>query len=208
MKAILVGLFVFLGFTPVFAQNAVGSIGGVVRDLNGAPVVEASVYAVDVKNFRSRFNADADSNGRFVSRDVPPGAYSVHAHKESEGYPDTFFSFFSVGNKRAWRQVEVEVGRASEGLVLELGPKYAVLELSIEDEEGNSVGGSLTFTRVDDPKRTYMVGSAPEMKLLVPPVAFRFQISAKDYYTWRSKLLKPRSGERISVKASLKRSRN
>lgn len=208
MKAVFVGLSFLLGLAPVFAQDAVGSIAGVVRDPNGAPVAEASVYAVDVENFRSRFNADADSNGSFVLRDVPTGTYSVHAHKESEGYPDTFFSFFSMGNKKAWRQVEVEVGRATDGIVLELGPKYAVLDLSIEDEEGNYVGGSLTFTRVDDPKRTYMVGSAPDMHLLVPAVAFRFQVRAKGYHTWRSKLLKPRSGQTLSVRASLMLSRS
>ena len=208
MKAVFVGLSILLGLSLVFAQDTVGSIAGVVRDLNGAPVAEASVYAVNVENIRSRFNAHTDSNGSFVLRDVPPGTYSVHAHKESEGYPDTFFSFFSMGNKKAWRQVEVEVGRATEVLVLELGPKYAVLELSIEDERGNYVGSSLTFARVDDPKRTYMVGSAPKMKLLVPPVAFRFQIRAKGYQTWQSKRLKPRSGETVSVKASLKRFRN
>jgi carboxypeptidase family protein len=207
MKAVFVGLSILLGLSPLFAHDAVGSIAGVVRDLNGARVAEASVYAVDVENIRSRFNAHADSNGSFVLRDVPPGTYSVHAHKESEGYPDTFFSFFSMDNKKAWRQVEVEAGRATDGIVLELGPKYAVLDLSIEDEEGNYIGGSLTFTRVDDPKRTYMVGSSPDMNLLVPPVTFRFQIRAKGYHTWRSKLLKPRSGETVSLKATLKRSR-
>lgn len=51
MKMIFVGLFIILGFTPVFAQDAVGSIAGIVRDLNGAPVAEASVYAIDLKTF-------------------------------------------------------------------------------------------------------------------------------------------------------------
>ena len=113
-----------------------------------------------------------------------------------------------MGNKKAWRQVEVEAGRVTEGLVLELGPKYGVLKLSIEDENGSAVGGSLTFTRLDDPKRPYMIGSAPDMELLVPPVAFRFQIRAKGYQVWRSKVLKPRSGEMVRVNARLKRFRN
>lgn len=104
--------------------------------------------------------------------------------------------------------MEVEAGRATEGIVLELGPKYVVLKLSIKDEEGNAVGGSLTFTRPDDPKRPYMVGSAPDMEILVPPITFHFQIRAKGYQAWRSKLLKPRSGGTVSVKAILKRSHN
>lgn len=207
MKAIFVSLSILLGFTPAFAQDAAGSITGIVRKLDSAPVAEASVYAINLKNIRSRIDAASDSNGRFALRDVPPGVYSIHAYKESDGYPDTFFSFFAISSK-AWRQVEVGAGRVTEGVVLELGPKYAVLKLSIEDEAGNAVGGSLTFIRFDDPKRPYVVGSAPDMDLLVPPVAFRFEIRVKGYQTWRSKLLKPRSGGTVSVKARLKRSRN
>lgn len=131
----------------------------------------------------------------------------MNAYKESEGYPDTFFSFFDMGNEKASRRVHVEAGRVTEGVALDLGPRYALLKLSIEEEHGNYIGASLTFTRPDNPNRTYMRGSAPNLELLVPPVAFRFKISVEGYESWRSKLLNPRSGEAVSVRARLKRLR-
>jgi hypothetical protein len=206
MKTILLSLIILLDLSPVRTQVGDGSIEGVIRDLSGAAVAKASVYAYDYYNFRKRINTTADSDGRFVFRDVPSGTYIVHAYKENEGYPDTFFSFFDAGNHKAWRRVEVEAEQTTNAN-LELGPKYAVLKLSIKDEQGNSISGSLTFTRVDDPKRPYGVGVTPNAELLVPPVPFRFQIEAKGYQIWQSKIIRPRSGETVSVTARLKRSR-
>ena len=204
MKPIFLGLFILIvAASSGSSQNASGTIEGMVRDLSGAPVTEATVYGSASNDMRRRITTTSDSSGRFVFRDVQPGNYEIHAYKESAGYADTFFSFFANGNKKAWRMAKVEAGRTSEGIVLQLGPKYATLRLSIRDRLGNPVGGSVTFARVDDPKRPYGVGINPSTEILVPPVPFRFEIVAQGYQTWHSKLISLRSGQTISVTARL-----
>src|SRR5438309_2102505 len=47
MKTILLGLFISLALVPASVQHTHGSIEGVIRDLSGAPVAGASVYAYD-----------------------------------------------------------------------------------------------------------------------------------------------------------------
>jgi hypothetical protein len=206
LSSSLLSLFILLSAAQSTAQNATGTIAGVVRDLRGTPVPRASVYAVDENDMRRRISTTADESGRFVLPDVPAGIFSVHAYKESAGYPDTFFSFFAI-NERAWQQVQVEGGRTTGNVVLRLGPRYAVLKLTVSDEQGNPLDAVLTFTRVDDPKRPYSVGSNSSMELLVPPTAFRLQIESKGYELWRSGLIKPRSGETVPISARLRHSR-
>ena len=213
---VLLGLLMLI---PLAVQRAVNptpaAIEGVVRDSNGNTLPEASVYAVDFADIRRRFETTTDLSGRFMFRDLPSGNYSVHAYKESAGYPDSFFSFFTT-SKKAWQRVEVENDRTSD-VVIELGPKYATLNLSVQDELGTAVDGvSLTFIRDDDPKRPYSVGSNSSAVILVPPVPFRLKVEAKGYKQLsdrgdttsgdNSLVINPRSGETLSVTARLKRS--
>lgn len=220
MKFCLLNLIVLLVFNIIAAQHAVrpasSSIEGVVRDVRGKPLPAASVYAVDYTDIRRRrIETTTDWNGRFILRDVPAGTFSVHAYKESAGYPDAFFSFFTT-NKKAWQQIEVQAGRASRNVVIELGPEYATLNLSIQDERGMPVDNVvLTFIRDDDPKRPYSVGSNSRVTMLVPPVPFRLKVEAKGYEKPtasrgagvgnRPIQLRPRAGETLSVTARLKR---
>jgi hypothetical protein len=204
MKAVILTLLILFGFIPVSAQTEAGTIEGVVQTIKGIPIADASVYAVDLNNVRKRFKTTTTSDGRFALRDIPPSTYSVHAYKESEGYADTFYAFFGM-NKEAWRRIDVQAG-SSNSLVLKLS-KYATLKLSIEDEKGNPVSGSLTFRRTDNPELPYIAGASPNMNILVPPVPFRFQIEAEGYEIWNSQLIKPRSGQKVTVRARLKRSR-
>lgn len=204
MKAVILTLLILFGLTSVSAQTEAGTIEGVVQTLKGIPIADASVYAIDLNNIRKRFKTTTTSDGTFVIRGVPPSDYSVHAYKESEGYADTFYAFFGM-NKEAWRRIDVQAGSVNS-LVLKLS-KYATLKLSIEDEQGNPVGGSLTFRRVDAPEMPYMAGVSPNMDILVPPVPFRFEIEAEGYEIWHSPLIKPRPGQKVPVRARLKRSR-
>jgi hypothetical protein len=194
----------------VLAQDTTGIVEGVVHDLRGASLAGATVYGVDLSRMtdrNGRTTTTSDSAGRFVLHDMRPGTYSVHAYKDSDGHPDTFFSFFANNNKKAAQRVNVEAGRTIKNVVLELGPKYATLKLSIRDERGKPSGGSLTFIRIDDPKRPYSRGGdlSGEVVILVPATPFRFEIEKDGYEIWRSKLISPQSGQTVFVNAGLRR---
>jgi hypothetical protein len=212
----------FVALSLVAFQEAVnparGTISGVVRGLNGMPVTGAKVYEYYQDNMRKRTaEVTTDSNGRFVLDRLVPGVVYVRAYKESAGFPDTFFSFFDLkDNRKASQLVTVEAGKTFSEVVIELGPKYSTLKLSIQDEQGNPIGGSLKFTREDDPSRPYWRGVNSEGAYLVPPLPFRLEIEAKGYQKWRyndgknrldSELIKLRSGETMSLTAHLKKTR-
>ena len=209
MKSFVLSWFILLaGAGSTLAQESLGAIKGSVRDLRGNPVGGATVYAYDTARMAGgfiRLTTVSGSDGKFVLRRVPPGSYGVHAYKESEGYPDTFFAFFGTSNKKAWRTLHV-LPAATVNVVLELGPKYARLKVSIRNELGVPVSGGLSFRKTGDSTPSYSVGVNGESELLVPPVAFRFEVSANGYQTWQSKLLNLRSGETLEVTVRLIRS--
>ncbi len=195
-----------------------GTIKGVVRELNGGPIRGATVYAYYQDNMRKRTtDVITDSNGKFVLSDLLPGVLYVRAYKENAGFPDTFFSFFDLkDNRKASQLVTVEAGKTSNEVVIELGPKYGTLRLSIQDEQGNPIDGSLKFVREDDPDHPYWRGVNAVGDYLVPPVPFRLEIEAKGYQKWYyndgknrrdSNLIKLQSDETVSLMVRLKKSR-
>lgn len=201
-------LLSLLSFGVNCAQQPIGKIEGSVRDLDGHPMVSATVYAYDTAKVTGRFvrlTTISDSNGAFVLANLPPGNYRVHAYKEADGYADTFFLFFKPNSNRAWRNVQVH-GPAPVKVVLELGPKCASLKISIRDERGNPIGGGLTFTRLDYSKAVYSVGVNAESRILVPPVPLRFEVSAKGYESWESRILTLRPGDTAEFTVRLTRS--
>jgi hypothetical protein len=206
MKELLINLLLLIAVVPsAQAQQRLGSIEGSVRDLNGKPITNATVYGYELDNVRHRITTTTDSNGKFVFKGVSPGGYNIHAYKESEGYADTMFSFFANGNKRAWRPVSVQANQRSKDINLTLGPKYAVLKISVQDQAGKPSGASLTFIRLDDPKRPYQRGSdlSGELTMLVPAVPFRVRAERAGYKPWDSDVLRPQPGQTVSVSARL-----
>ena len=214
MRALFVSCLVLLVVNSAQTQPAPGTIAGAVRDLSGKPIAGATVYAREAEPGRGpgvrrprRITTVTDSKGKFVIRNVTPSSYEVYAYKESEGYADPFFSFFATYNRKAMRVVQVLAGRTTNA-VLELGPRYATLKLVIMNEQGNPMGASLTFIRIDDPTHPYGRGSdvRGDTNILIPPVAFRFEITAAGYHVWQSHILKPRSGETVKLTVRLTKS--
>jgi hypothetical protein len=132
-----------------------------------------------------------------------PGSYEIHAYKETEGYPDTFFAFFATSNKKAWQVVNVIADRTTR-VILELGPKYAKLNLTVKTEQGDRVRASVNFSR---PDQTHPLATGGG-ELLVPPVPFLFEVVADGYQVWKSRILKPPPNETLEVMVRLIRSRN
>src|SRR5437879_3485303 len=84
-------------------QHASGEISGIVVDDHGVPVVGARVIALSasgnpyvvIPHVGVIPHAETDNSGTFVLKNLAFDVYSVHAMKESEGHPKTYWSFYS-----------------------------------------------------------------------------------------------------------------
>jgi hypothetical protein len=209
MRLLFILILLFGASVPAAAFVVAGALEISIQDLNGKPVPEATVYAIYSERVGGRVpRYTADAEGKVSIRNLSPGTYEIHAFKESEGYPDTFFSFFINGNQKAWKVVDVYADRITY-LKLQLGPKYATLKLFVTDENGKPSGGSMTFVRLDDPTRPYRRGGdlSGTVTMLVPSVPFRFDIQKDGYRVWRSKVIRLKSDEVFSMQVHLERSR-
>lgn len=205
MKRTFLSLILLIGVQfSAQAFNQGGTLEVYVRNLRGDPISEANVYAMASGHIRGRVpRFKTDVNGVVLLKGLPAGDYEVHAYKESEGYADTFFAFFATSNKKAWQRVQV-VPSKTTNVVLELGPKVAKLKLVVRNERGQTVGGSLLFSRLDNPALTLQMAITGDAIVLVPPVPFRFRFEAHGYQAWQSKILKPKPDETIELNIRLK----
>jgi len=110
------------------STTGTGILYGVISDLSGSPIANAEVYAIDSEDFRTRFSTLTSDDGSFLLK-VRPGDYEIHAFKEADNYPDTFFSFFSTTNKEGWQRVHVPVG-GSIPISLKIGMHILLAELT------------------------------------------------------------------------------
>jgi hypothetical protein len=194
-----------------------GVIQGVVVSSPGTPIANASIYLENMENIRDRAQGIADKDGKFAVS-VRPGKWFVHAYKEEVGYPDCHLWFAQAMSERAWRVVDVQSGQ-SINVTIELGPKFATLELLIQDEKGAPTDAGLWFISQGagtEEQRTTRTGhdiSGFKRYLIPPNKPFKFSVHKEGYATWYSKVEKGeewtrlKSGEVISMTAKLKRSR-
>ena len=63
---------------------------------------------------------------------MPSGDVYLYAYKESEGYPDQLFRFFTTRNP--WVRAKVEAGRVTQGVTVQRGEKAAYLNIKMTDE--------------------------------------------------------------------------
>jgi Carboxypeptidase regulatory-like domain len=213
MLAISKIILVVVATIPIYSNGVSsiqsGSIEGVIVDDKEIPIANASVYASNYDDVHNRIATSADSNGRFKIQGVTPGRYTVFAYSEDAGYPDLFFSFFNY-YKDAWKVVNVSAGQTIKDIRLNLGSIYPALNINIQDDNGNPVSATLTFTRLDDSMHPYSRGASSMGKYLVPPVKFRLEIRAEGYIPWQytnksSTTIYLHSGEILSINAVLKK---
>jgi hypothetical protein len=199
---------------PQSARTAV--IRGMVVSSPGTPIANALIYLENMEDTRDRQHGTADKDGKFAVS-VHPGKWFVHAYKEEVGYPDCHLWFAEAVSEKAWRVVDVQSGQ-SVNVMIELGPKFGTLELSIHDEKGAPVGG-LWFTSQGvgtEEQRTTIIGhdiSGFKRYLMPPDKPFKFSIREEGYETWYSKTktgtewMQLKSGEVVSMTVTLKKSR-
>jgi hypothetical protein len=192
-------------------SQTTGTIEGVVRDLQGNEVPQATLWVFDGGYDKGRkpriFERTADSTGKFALRNLPPDTYTIYAFKESDGFPYSFFFFFATSGKEK-RSVTVAAGQTVRDVTLELGPKHPALRVNIFNEQGKTNKASLDFIRRDHPELPYGRGGKLDDSYLVPPnIPFRVVVEAEGYAPWRSGWLIVKPDETPTITARLRKLR-
>lgn len=167
-----------------------GTVSGKVLDVDGRPVekviVTAGNHAFPVRRLP---RAETNREGEFTIAGLKPGRYQLYTKKEEDGYPRTEFNLYDVGLPNP--EVTVFSGQTSEGIIVRLGPKAALLTGQVIDAVTKEPlrHADITVRRVDLPDRFLRTGlSLPvelgEFKLLVPSVAFTVTVTETGYEDW------------------------
>jgi hypothetical protein len=190
-------------------QNSVparGGISGRVLDANGHPIGDAMVLAdrPDIV-IRPAPMGWTNKDGEFIIEDLMPGSYSLHGSKQEEGYPRTEFNFYDP-NESGGLKVEVYERQTTQKVIIQLGPKAAVLVGQVVDASTSQPlrHANITVRRVDHPERflstgLFWHGVEGGFRLLVPSSPFTLKVSEPGYQDWYYR----RSGERGQASALL-----
>jgi hypothetical protein len=173
--------------TPPAELPSLGAVEGSVLDGAGKPIAGATVYALPQRehDMRTQFRTQTDANGRFVLKAVPAGDAYLHAFKESDGYPNTFFDFFTMPGQDLPPKVTIRPGETTSGATIRLGVKAAILKFMIADENGTPIAAAGQFQRLDSGHEGPLGHSLRSDEiLLVPPVPFRFTVDSEGYAPW------------------------
>lgn len=87
LKVLCLGiLFFYFAILPLAAQDTgpASSLHGTIRDFQGRPVANASVWLKEKDSKNSKF-ASTDEQGHYTFTGLPAGVYSVHAAKSESG---------------------------------------------------------------------------------------------------------------------------
>lgn len=177
------------------AQNTVGAISGRVLDTDSRPVSGLKVIAENIAvAHRHLPSSETDQEGEFLLKDLEPGQYVLHTRKEDDGYPRSEFNLYDSG-ETADPQVAVSARQTTQGVVLRLGPRAALLTGQVVDAITSQPlhHADITVRLVDKPDRFLRTGlSLPVekggFKLLVPSLPFTLKVSETGYQDWYYKM--------------------
>lgn len=210
LKKRALALFVWLGCSSFAAYAQGGSISGTVVDQQGHAVSGASVNAgrqgVPVSSI-VRF-VETDIEGHFVIDHLRWGKYNVFAMKESAGYPNMAFSFYSNDSAT---QASITPAVPAAKIRIRLGPKSGLLSGSVTDSQtGGPVNANFKLSRAASPGKWLSSSEPSTYRVLLPPrVGVLIQVSAPGYETWKaSGPLRLQPDERMELNIHLEPSRN
>jgi Carboxypeptidase regulatory-like domain len=180
--AVCFSVFCFLVYGR--AQES-GTIRGAVVDDVGKPVVTAQVI-VDPADGRPRSNGvrlvETDGSGRFSMGNLAMGTYKVFAKKDSAGYPDTSFAFYS---NHMFTTATLTSGAPEVDLILKVGPAASMLTGLVTDAEGHPINATFLLRRASDRDNWISMSQRPEYRILVPPSTdVLLEVSAPGCKTW------------------------
>lgn len=130
-------LLAFVSAFDLCAQQT-GEIRGIVLDGQGRPVAGVTVQSWRLENRPSVGavpTAMTDERGQFAIRHLTPGDFRLDTAKEEDGYPPTFWGFYS--DAQPVRVTLDALARTVSGVVLVLGSRAAMLSGTISDAVTN-----------------------------------------------------------------------
>jgi hypothetical protein len=168
------------------AAERPGSVRGTVVDENGVPLAAAQV-SVDALDGLPRLSpvltAETDKEGHFLIANLELGNYKVFAKKESMGYPDTSFAFYSG---QVFTTVSVTSAAPGADTLLKVGPPAGVIDGKVQDAlAGVPVSATFLLRRTLDPNNWISTSQKADYRVLIPPlVEVSVEVSAPGYKTW------------------------
>lgn len=133
-KLVTVALLAILAIVcrpMLFAQTATATLSGVVRDPQGAVVLQASIVATHVETQQTR-QVTSGNSGDYTITNLPIGAYSVHV--SAPGFKTAIMQNVNLQvNQTAQLDINLEVGGVSEQVSVNA-------ELPLLSTETSSVG--------------------------------------------------------------------
>ena len=169
--------------TQFTVASASGTVEGTVLNEKGKPVVDA---AVNVDNGKPTIGAiryfRTDKKGHFVIDHLAWGNYKVFAQKESEGYPDSTWAFYS---DNVFQTASLSQESPKAVVVIRIGPPCGVFHYSAMDAStGRTLDAGVTLRRASNPN-LFISGTNIPKQLLVPSLTdVLVEISAKGYEPW------------------------
>lgn len=175
-------------FLPIAsaATQRPGSISGTVVNETGSPVVQAQVR-VDPLDGRVRASpvrmVETDKDGHFIMNDLDLMSYKVFAIKESVGYPNTAFGFYS---NNVFPTVTLTASVPTADIALKVGPPAGVVSGSVIDAvTGVPLSAGFLLRRISDPGNWISMSQRADYRVLVPPsVEVSVEVTAPGYKTW------------------------
>jgi len=155
---------------------------------DGMPVANATVYAL--RDCRSFLNV-TDDQGNFTLP-VLAGKHRISAYKESDGYPDLLWSFYSEAyGREGFPIVNVEENQIVRGVIVRLGPEASRLFIRVIDARTKRPirDASLALNHKGKPETRFEPGGTKmdgEFDTLIPAsLPINVVLKAPGYKTWR-----------------------
>jgi hypothetical protein len=167
-----------------FAQQP-GTIAGTVMDEVGKPLTGAHVI-VDPADGRPRSSGllivETDKSGHFSIDSLALGTYKVFAKKDSAGYPDTSFAFYS---NQVFATATLTRDAPIVNLMLKVGPVAGTMTGVVTGVRKDPISATFMLRRAADPNNWISMSQRPEYRILLPPgTDILLEVSAPGYKTW------------------------
>jgi hypothetical protein len=183
--ALVILPFAWLLASSCAAQQP-GAIRGAVVDEKGMSVA-AALVSVDPLDGVPRSDlvreVETDQRGHFSMDNLELGSYKVFAMKESSGYPNTAFAFYS---NHVFLTATLTADIPTVDLTLRVGPPAVIITGLVTDAATNKpLDAAFLLRRTAAPDNWISLSQTAKYRVLVPPLTdVSFEVSAPGYKTY------------------------